>query len=144
MTKFYLCERCKNLVEVVYETPVPLMCCGQKMTELVPNTVDAATEKHVPEVTVEGNVVKAQVGSVEHPMEEKHYIMFILLETDQGVRRKDLKPGEKPVAEFALLEGEKPVAVYEYCNLHGLWEKRIIRTIGCCNNCNTFFYLNLL
>ena len=106
MTKFYLCERCKNLVEVVYETPVPLMCCGQKMTELVPNTVDAATEKHVPEVTVEGNVVKAQVGSVEHPMEDKHYIMFILLETDQGVRRKDLKPGEKPVAEFALLEGE--------------------------------------
>lgn len=123
MTKFYLCERCKNLVEVVYETPVPLMCCGQKMTELVPNTVDAATEKHVPEVTVEGNVVKAQVGSVEHPMEDKHYIMFILLETDQGVRRKDLKPGEKPVAEFALLEGEKPVAVYEYCNLHGLWKK---------------------
>lgn len=123
MTKFYLCERCKNLVEVVYETPVPLMCCGQKMTELVPNTVDAATEKHVPEVTVEGNVVKAQVGSVEHPMEDKHYIMFILLETDQGVRRKDLKPGEKPVAEFALLEGEKTVAVYEYCNLHGLWKK---------------------
>lgn len=125
MTKFYLCERCKNLVEVVYETPVPLMCCGQKMTELVPNTVDAATEKHVPEVTVEGNVVKAQVGSVEHPMEDKHYIMFILLETDQGVRRKDLKPGEKPVAEFALLEGEKPVAVYEYCNLHGLWKKEL-------------------
>lgn len=125
MTKFYLCERCKNLVEVVYETPVPLMCCGQKMTELVPNTVDAATEKHVPEVTVEGNVVKAQVGSVEHPMEDKHYIMFILLETDQGVRRKDLKPGEKPVAEFALLDGEKPVAVYEYCNLHGLWKKEL-------------------
>lgn len=125
MTKFYLCERCKNLVEVVHETPVPLMCCGQKMTELVPNTVDAATEKHVPEVCVEGNVVKAQVGSVEHPMEEKHYIMFILLETDQGVRRKDLKPGEKTVAEFALLEGEKPVAVYEYCNLHGLWKKEL-------------------
>lgn len=90
MTKFYLCERCKNLVEVVYETPVPLMCCGQKMTELVPNTVDAATEKHVPEVTVEGNVVKAQVGSVEHPMEDKHYIMFILLETDQEYVEKTL------------------------------------------------------
>lgn len=123
MTKFYLCEKCKNLVEVIHETPIPIMCCGQKMTELIPNTVDAATEKHVPEVCLDGNKVKVEIGSVEHPMEEKHYIMFILLETDKGVQKKDLKPGEKPSAEFALLEGEKPIRVYSYCNLHGLWSK---------------------
>lgn len=123
MTKFYLCEKCKNLVEVIHETPIPIMCCGQKMTELIPNTVDAATEKHVPEVCLDGNKVNVEIGSVEHPMEEKHYIMFILLETDKGVQKKDLKPGEKPSAEFALLEGEKPIRVYSYCNLHGLWSK---------------------
>lgn len=123
MTKFYLCEKCKKIVEVVHETPVPLMCCGQKMTELIANTEDAATEKHVPVVSVEGNKVKIEVGSVEHPMMEKHYIMFIVLETNKGVHKKYLNPGEKPVAEFALLEDEKPVIAYEYCNLHGLWSK---------------------
>lgn len=123
MAKFYLCEKCKNLVEVIHETPVPMMCCGQKMTELVANTEDAATEKHVPVVSVEGNKVKIEVGSVEHPMMEKHYIMFILLETNKGVHKKYLNPGEKPVAEFSLLEDEKPVIAYEYCNLHGLWSK---------------------
>ncbi|WP_300277904.1 desulfoferrodoxin family protein [Peptacetobacter sp.] len=123
MAKFYLCEKCKKIVEVVHETPVPLMCCGQKMTELVANTEDAATEKHVPVVSVEGNKVKIEVGSVEHPMMEKHYIMFIVLETNKGIHKKYLNPGEKPVAEFALLEDEKPVIAYEYCNLHGLWSK---------------------
>ncbi|WP_300282578.1 desulfoferrodoxin family protein [Peptacetobacter sp.] len=123
MAKFYLCEKCKKIVEVVHETPVPLMCCGQKMTELVANTEDAATEKHVPVVSVEGNKVKIEVGSVEHPMMEKHYIMFIVLETNKGIHKKYLNPGEKPVAEFALLEDEKPVIAHEYCNLHGLWSK---------------------
>ncbi len=123
MAKFYLCEKCKKIVEVVHETPVPLMCCGQKMTELVANTEDASTEKHVPVVSVEGNKVKIEVGSVEHPIMEKHYIMFIVLETNKGIHKKYLNPGEKPVAEFTLLEDEKPVIAYEYCNLHGLWSK---------------------
>ena len=95
------------------------------MRELKANTTDAAQEKHVPEVSVEGNLVKVKVGSVEHPMTEEHHIAFIYLETENGVARKDLDHTGKPEAVFALAEGEKPVAVYEYCNLHGLWKKEL-------------------
>ncbi len=95
------------------------------MTELVPNTSDGAGEKHVPVVTVEGNKVTVKIGAAEHPMLEAHYIQFVVLETEHGYQKKDLKPGEKPEAVFALAEGEKPVAAYEYCNLHGLWKAEI-------------------
>lgn len=91
------------------------------MSEVVPNTVDAAREKHVPAVTLEGNKVSVQVGSTAHPMLPEHYIQFVILETNKGFQKKDLVPGEEPKAEFLLTEGEKPVAVYENCNLHGLW-----------------------
>lgn len=121
MKKFLRCEHCGNMVGVLNDAGVPMICCGEPMKELVPNTTDAANEKHVPVVTVEGDILKAVVGSVEHPMEEAHYIQFIFVETDKGGHRRVLKPGEKPVAEFNL-HGEKPVAVYEYCNLHGLWK----------------------
>ena len=121
--KFYICEHCGNIIEFVKETGVPVMCCGQKMKEMVPGTVDAAVEKHVPVVTVDGNKVKVAVGEVEHPMLEEHYIGFIAIETEQGVQRKTLKPGEKPEAEFSLADGDKLVAAYEWCNLHGLWKK---------------------
>lgn len=121
--KFYVCEHCGNIIEYVKESGVPVMCCGQKMKEMVPGTVDAALEKHVPVVTVDGNKVKVAVGAVEHPMLEEHYIGFIAIETEQGVQRKALKPGEKPEAEFALADGDKLVAAYEWCNLHGLWKK---------------------
>ena len=121
--KFYICEHCGNIIEFVKETGVPVMCCGQKMKEMVPGTVDAAVEKHVPVVTVDGNKVKVAVGEVEHPMLEEHYIGFIAIETEQGVQRKTLKPGEKPEAEFALADGDKLVAAYEWSNLHGLWKK---------------------
>ncbi len=124
MKKFLLCEHCKNLVGVINDAGVPIMCCGQKMTELVPNTTDAANEKHVPVVTVEGDVLKAVVGSVEHPMEEEHLIQWIFVETDKGGHKRTLKPGEKPEAVFNL-NGEKPIAVYEYCNLHGLWKAEV-------------------
>ena len=122
--KFYVCEHCGNIVEAVKESGVPVVCCGQPMKELVPGEVDAAVEKHVPVVTVEGNVVKVEVGEVEHPMLEEHYIGFVAIETKNGaVQKKYLKPGEKPVAEFVLAEGDELVAAYEYCNLHGLWKK---------------------
>ena len=84
------------------------------------NATDAAREKHVPVVTVEGNTVSVTVGSVEHPMTEEHYITWIYLETEKGGQRKALKPGEAPSATFTLIDDE-PVGVYEYCNLHGLW-----------------------
>ena len=120
--KFYRCDHCGNIITFVKSAGVPVMCCGQKMTELVPGTSDGAAEKHVPVVSVEGSTVTVQVGSVEHPMLPEHFIEFIAIETKQGSQIKYLQPGEKPVAVFALSEGDKLVAAYEYCNLHGLWK----------------------
>ncbi|MCR5255134.1 MAG: desulfoferrodoxin Dfx [Acetatifactor sp.] len=123
---FYRCNKCGNFVTFLTKksgcTP---MCCGEEMTEVVPNTVDAAFEKHVPVVEKDGNNIKVKVGSVAHPMMEEHYIQFVILETDKGYQKKDLKPGEVPEACFVLAEGEKAVAAYEYCNLHGLWKADI-------------------
>ena len=92
------------------------------MAQLQPGTSDGAHEKHVPVVEQNGNQVKVTVGSVEHPMLEAHYIQWIVLETEDGYQIKYLQPEAKPVAEFVLTEGSKVVAVYEYCNLHGLWK----------------------
>ena len=125
MVKLLKCMNCGNIVEMVEDKGVPVVCCGDKMTVLEPNTTDAAQEKHVPVVEVEGNVVKVTVGSVEHPMTEEHYIGFIYLETTLGLKKAMLDHTGKPVAEFALLDGEKPVAAYEYCNLHGFWKKEL-------------------
>lgn len=123
--KFFICKKCKNIVEVINASGVPMVCCGEPLTLLKPNTTDAAGEKHLPVVTVEGNIVTAAVGSVAHPMLPEHYITWVALETTEGLYRKELKPGSEPVAKFALTEGEKPVAAYEYCNLHGLWKTEI-------------------
>lgn len=120
--KFFICEHCKNIMTLVQDSGVPVMCCGQKMTELVPGTTDGAAEKHVPAVTVDDRKVSVRVGEVEHPMMEAHYIMFICVETSLGNHMKYLKPGEKPEAEFFLADNEEFVAAYEYCNLHGLWK----------------------
>ena len=119
--KFYICEHCGNVVEMVNDSGVPVMCCGQKMKALEPGVVEASHEKHIPVVEVEGNLVKVVVGSVEHPMGEEHSILWIYLKTDKGGYRKNLAPGEAPKAVFALHD-EKPVEVYAYCNLHGLWK----------------------
>ena len=116
--KFFKCPDCGTiLIPDRSEDFAP-----KKLMELVPNTTDAAGEKHVPVITVDGSCVKVTVGAVEHPMLEAHFITFIVLETSQGYQKKDLKPGEKPEAVFALAEGETAVAAYEYCNLHGLWK----------------------
>ena len=120
--KVLKCMTCGNIVTVLNEGGGTITCCGSNMTELVPNTSDGAGEKHVPVVTVDGSKVSVAVGSVEHPMLDAHYIQWVALETDKGVQIKKLKPGEKPFAEFVLAEGEKAVAAYEYCNLHGLWK----------------------
>ena len=120
--KFYICDHCKKIITVVNESGVPVMCCGQKMTELVPGTVDAAVEKHVPVCEANDDMVTVTVGEVEHPMLEEHSIQWIALETANGCQIKYLKPGEKPVANFAILDDDEVVAVYEYCNLHGLWK----------------------
>ena len=119
--KFFICERCGNMIAMVKSSGAPVMCCGQNMTELVPGTTDAAVEKHVPVFEIKDNKVFVTVGSVEHPMIKAHYIQWIILQTNLGNQRKTLNPGEKPQACFALCDGETVEAVYAYCNLHSLW-----------------------
>ncbi len=123
--KFYLCEKCGNLVCAVQESGVPLICCGQKMVELVPGTSDGAAEKHIPVVTVQGCTVTVTVGSVAHPMTPEHAITWIALETARGAQRKALPPSGAPTATFALTQDDRPIAAYAYCNLHGLWKAEI-------------------
>ncbi|HKL80130.1 MAG TPA: desulfoferrodoxin [Mobilitalea sp.] len=122
--KFLKCSHCGNIVAMIHDAGPKVVCCGDEMEELVGNTVDAAQEKHVPSVSIEGNVVKVVVGAVQHPMEEKHYIQWIYLYTENGGQRKCLSPGDEPKAEF-VLQDDKVIAVYEYCNLHGLWKTEI-------------------
>ena len=119
--KFYRCEHCGQIVAIVKGTGVPIMCCGQAMTEIVPGTVDASLEKHVPVLSVEGTKVTVKVGAAEHPMVAEHYIEWVALQTKTGNQRKSLKPGDKPEVCFAICEGDEVVAAYAYCNLHGLW-----------------------
>ena len=123
-TKFYICPHCGNIVEMVHDSGVKPFCCGQKMNELVPNTVEASGEKHIPAVKVEGSIVEVNVGSVDHPMVDVHWIEWVQLVTDKGSYRKVLNPGEAPNVKF-LLNDEKPEAVYAYCNLHGLWKTEL-------------------
>ena len=118
----YRCEHCGNIIAHIQDSGVRVVCCGEVMKPIEPNTTDAAGEKHVPVIQVDGQIVTVTVGSVEHPMLDAHYITWIMLETKQGRQRKTLKPGDKPVAVFALAEGDEVVAAYEYCNLHGLWK----------------------
>lgn len=124
MAKFYICRRCGNQVHVVRESGVPMVCCGQKMEELVPNTVEASGEKHLPVATLENGVLKVNVGAVDHPMADVHYIGWVYVETEHGGLHYDLKPGEAPSVSFTLGE-EKPIAVYAWCNLHGLWKTEL-------------------
>ncbi len=120
--KFFICKHCGNMIAFVKESGVPVICCGEKMTEVVPGTTDAAVEKHVPVVTVENNIAVVSVGSVAHPMLPEHYIEWISIQTNYGNQRKVLTPGSEPKACFALLPGEEIEAAYAYCNLHSLWK----------------------
>lgn len=118
--KFYICRHCGNIVSMLHSSGVPVVCCGEPMHELVPNTVEASVEKHLPVVTVSGDTVKVSVGSAPHPMIKEHSIQWIYLQTEKGAQRKCLQPGDAPEATFAL-QGDRVVAAYAYCNLHGLW-----------------------
>ena len=122
--KFYICNHCGNLVTTIYNAGVPLVCCGEKMKELVPNTVEASGEKHLPVAELSGSRLTVTVGAVEHPMADVHYIQWFFLETENGGQIRYLNPGQAPNAVFEL-GSEKPVAVYAYCNLHGLWMTKL-------------------
>jgi superoxide reductase len=118
--KFYICEHCGNLIGMVHDAGVPMMCCGQRMKKLEAGVVEASHEKHIPVVSVNGKTVTVTVGAVEHPMTAEHSILWVYLQTDKGGQRKRLEVGAAPTVTFALAD-EKPIAVYAYCNLHGLW-----------------------
>ncbi len=123
MKKFYLCKTCGNLVGMIHSGGGQLVCCGSPMELLAPNTVDAATEKHLPVVKTVGTKYVVTVGEVAHPMTEEHLIEWIYLETQHGGKRVELKPGDEPKAEFCM--NDEPIAAYAYCNLHGLWKTEL-------------------
>lgn len=123
--KFFICEHCGNIVGMIHNAGVPVVCCGEKMKQLVPNTTDAATEKHVPVIEKDGDQIRVIVGSTMHPMSEEHQIDWVYLQLKNGGQRKSFAFSDEPVATFALAEGDEPVAVYAYCNLHGLWKAEL-------------------
>ena len=120
--RFFICPHCGNIVAMVKDSGVPVVCCGEKMKELTPGTSDASVEKHVPVYTVEGDTVRVTVGSVPHPMQPEHFIEWVSLQTKAGNQRKALAPGQEPKVCFRLCEGDEVEAVYAYCNLHSLWK----------------------
>lgn len=120
--KFYRCAHCGNIIAFLENKGVPVVCCGQKMDEIIPGSVDAAAEKHVPVIKIDGDTVTVCVGDVAHPMTEPHHIAWIVLETEHGFQKKDLDPTGEPCAVFKLAD-DKAVAAYAYCNLHGLWKQ---------------------
>lgn len=120
--KIYLCKHCGNIVEVIRDKGVPVICCGEPMSELIPGTSDGAADKHVPVYNKEGKLVQVTVGSTEHPMADVHYIEWIALETSKGLYRRILQPGNPPKADFILADDEELLSVCAYCNLHGLWK----------------------
>ena len=120
--RFFRCKHCGQIIAIVKETAVPVVCCGERMEEIIPSTTDASVEIHVPVYEVKDNHVVVTVGSVEHPMEPAHYIEWISLQTKQGNQRKVLSPNSKPTACFSICEGDEVEAVYAYCNLHNLWK----------------------
>ena len=123
MTKryeIYKCGHCGNIVEVLHGDGAKLVCCGEDMKLYTENTVDAAKEKHIPVIEKTGNTIKIKVGSVQHPMEEKHYIEWIELIADEKIYRKYLKPGDVPEAVFEVQA--ESITAREFCNLHGLWK----------------------
>lgn len=122
---FFKCNHCKNIIVMVEDKGVPVICCGEKMQEMKANTTDAATEKHVPVVTANGKEIKVSVGEVTHPLQEEHHIAWVYLHTNQGGQLKYLEHTAAPEVSFQLAEGETAIAAYEYCNLHGLWKKEI-------------------
>jgi len=122
--KFYRCNHCGNMAALIEDVGVPVVCCGEKMSELKPNTVDASVEKHVPIAKLSGDRLDVEVGSAPHPMTEEHYITFVYIATEKGGQRKGLNPSDEPKAAFCFID-DKPVTTFAYCNQHGLWKTEI-------------------
>lgn len=123
--KFYYCPICKNFFGVIHDAGVTPICCGKPMQEIHANSQDAAVEKHIPVVKVEGNICYVEVGSVLHPMSEEHWIDWVMVATNLGRHRVVLNPGQEPKVELPLAKDETVLRVYAHCNLHGLWVKEL-------------------
>ena len=119
--RLYRCKHCGNIAVKVIDSGVPMVCCGEKMEEIIPASVDAAVEKHVPVVSVDGDKVTVDIGSAAHPMTEAHLIQLVILDTTAGVQIAELHADDVPQAVFKLLPGAEVKKAYAYCNLHGLW-----------------------
>lgn len=123
--KFLICKTCGNLIEMVNDSGVTPICCNKDMEEVIANTTEAATEKHIPVIEINNNIATITIGEIPHPMTEEHFITWIYLETNKGIKKIDLKPNDEPKAKFSLLEDEKVINAYAYCNLHSLWKKEM-------------------
>ena len=121
--KFYRCGHCGNIMTLLTSGGVPVICCGEKMRQMRAGSVEASLEKHIPVYSVEKQIVRVQIGVAPHPMEQEHWIEWIVLETNYGYSVRHLYPGNKPEAVFALVQGETVKGIYEYCNIHGLWSR---------------------
>ncbi len=121
--QYFLCNHCGNITELVRDGGAPLHCCGEKMRRMDEDGMIGPAEKHLPKVKIEDGCVFVSVAETPHPMSEEHYIGWIALTTDKGTQRKAFLPSDVPEALFPLLKGEKPLEVYAFCNLHGLWKK---------------------
>ncbi len=121
--KFYKCKHCGNIIFKIEDKNVPVLCCGEPLQEIIPASIDAALEKHLPKVNIEGETVTVDVGEVEHPMTEEHSIKWICLELENGFMIQYLKVEDTPRVTFQI--NQKIKSVYSYCNLHGLWQTKI-------------------
>lgn len=119
--KFLKCEHCGNIVAVVKNVNDSIICCGEKMKQIIPGTIEASREKHIPVYEIQENKVIVNIGSIDHPMVPEHYIEWVSLQTKFGNQRKQLLSNQEPKVCFALCDGDEVEAVYAYCNLHGLW-----------------------
>jgi len=120
--KFYVCEHCGNMVNMLHDSEVPMTCCGEEMKEIQANTTDASQEKHVPVITVQEDEVTVRIGSVPHPMTEEHKIVWVYLQTEKGEQLNCIDTQDQPETFFKLPDDDKVIAVFAYCNLHGLWK----------------------
>ncbi len=122
--EFYRCEHCGNIITYIKDSGVKVVCCGEPMKLIVPNSTDAAGEKHVPVIEVNGKEVVVKIGSVAHPMAAEHHIEWVVLETKEGRQRKALTVDGAPEVKFTITDTDEVVNAYAYCNLHGLWSAK--------------------
>lgn len=119
--EFYICNHCGNIITFLSNKGAGVNCCGERMTKIIPNSIDASNEKHIPIIKLSDNLVTVCVGSIEHPMSNDHFIEWILLETNNGYQMCHLSASDAPKATFKICDNDKIVATYAFCNLHGLW-----------------------